>query len=143
MIAMNSYHAEFETDRIIRQIYFADFSYKGLMVEVGAATPNFLSMSKHFRDSGWRCICIEPNPIYVQMHKDYGNEVYQFACSSENADNVDFQIVHKSANYEADEITDHSYSALQVKENYLNHDHLEIDSLILINIKVNVRKLDT
>jgi FkbM family methyltransferase len=138
-----NYYAEFQTDRIIREEFFPDLSYKGLMVEVGAATPNFLSMSKHFRDSGWRCICVEPNPKYVQMHKNSGSEVYQFACSSEDADNVDFQIVHKSDNYEANEITDHSYSALKVKDSYLDHDHITIEALPLVSIRVNVRKLDT
>lgn len=140
---MSSYYGEFETDKIIREAYFPDFSYKGLMVEVGAATPDFLSMSKHFRDSGWRCICFEPNPKYVQMHRNCGNEVYCFACASEDADDVDFQIVHKSNNYEGNEITDQSYSALQVKDAYLNHDGITIDSLPLVSIKVKVRKLDT
>ncbi|MFA5316785.1 MAG: FkbM family methyltransferase [Dehalococcoidales bacterium] len=112
-------------------------------MEVGAATPDFLSMSKHFRDFGWRCVCIEPNPRYVQMHRDCGSEVYQFACASDDVDNVDFQIVHKSDRYGANEITDHSYSALQVKDAYLKHDNIQIESLSPVSIKVNVRKLDT
>jgi hypothetical protein len=106
------YYAEFKTDQIIRENYFPDFSFKGIMVEVGAATPDFISMSKHFRESGWRCICIDPNPHYVQMHLNCGNEIYKYACSFENKDNVDFQVVHFSDNYNNNIITDYSYSSL-------------------------------
>ncbi|NDC63142.1 MAG: FkbM family methyltransferase [Planctomycetia bacterium] len=35
------------------------------MVEVGGGTPEFLSMSKHFKDSGWRAIVVEPNPALL------------------------------------------------------------------------------
>ncbi|MFA5248856.1 MAG: hypothetical protein WC415_06635 [Patescibacteria group bacterium] len=40
---VNKYYAEFETDKVIRENYFSDFSFKGVMVEVGAATPDFIS----------------------------------------------------------------------------------------------------
>lgn len=138
-----NYYAELETDRIVRENYFPDFAYKGVIVEVGAATPEFLSMSKHFRETGWRCICIEPNPKYVEMHKNSQSEVYQFACSSSDKDNVDFQIAHFSNNYDSNEITDHSYSALQIKDNYLTHGNIRIESIPIITIKVNVRTLNT
>jgi len=113
------------------------------MVEVGAATPDFISMSRHFREMGWRCICIDPNPKYVEMHRQAGSEIYQYACSYEDKDNVNFQIVHKSDNYTDDVISDQSYSALKVKENYLSHDNITINDLPVVNIKVNMRKLDT
>jgi FkbM family methyltransferase len=140
---LNNYYAEFETDRIIRESYFPDFSYKGTMVEVGAATPDFISMSRHFRETGWRCICIDPNPKYVEMHRLAGSEIYPYACSDEDKDGVDFQVVHKSDDYAANVISDQSYSALKVKDNYLAHDNITIHDLPVVNIKVNVRKLDT
>jgi len=62
------YYGEFETDRYIRETFFNDIN-DGIMIEVGAGPPEFYSMSKHFRDSGWRCILIEPNPKFVNMHK--------------------------------------------------------------------------
>lgn len=139
----SQYYAEFETDRIIREKYFPDFTYRGIMVEVGAATPVFLSMSKHFKDTGWRCICIEPNPKYVEMHKKVQNEVYQFACSNTDQDNIDFQVVSFSDQYDSYQITDHSYSSLKIKEHYLVHGNKTIDQLPIKTIKVNVRKLNT
>jgi len=54
-----NFYAEFETDRIIREKYFSDYTFKGTMVEVGAGLPDFISVSKHFRDNGWRCICVD------------------------------------------------------------------------------------
>lgn len=88
------YYAEFDTDKIIREKYFPNYDYKGLIIEVGGATPEFLSMSKHFKDNGWRTIIIEPNPTFAQQHIEIGNEVYQFACSYEDKDG-EFTIVEQ------------------------------------------------
>src|SRR5258706_9774737 len=77
------YFAEFDTDRFIRERYFPDFGYLGTMIEVGGATPEFLSLSKHFNLNGWRTIVIEPNPKFVALHRDLGGEVYEYACSNE------------------------------------------------------------
>jgi len=70
----------------------------GTMVEVGSAGPEFLSQSKPFRDIGWRCICIDPNPKFVKMHRDIGNEIYEYACSYEDKDSVDFEMVTQPIN---------------------------------------------
>ena len=125
------YYAEFNTDKVIRESFFADLNYKGVMVEVGAGPTTFYSMSKHFRDSGWRCICIDPNPKFVESHKNLGNEIYQVACSNfEGTSN--FKIVSTGWEPENDGI---SYSALDIKYNMPNHPYEEIT--------VNVIKLDT
>jgi FkbM family methyltransferase len=50
-------------------------------------------MSKHFRENGWRAICFEPNPKFVEMHRNCGHEIYQVACSDEEKDDADFFIV--------------------------------------------------
>ena len=114
------FYAEFDTDKIIREKYFSNYDYKGLIVEVGGATPEFLSMSKHFKDNGWRSIIIEPNPSFVKQHKNVGNEVYEFACSYEDKDG-EFTIVHQEVNAYGGTVTDHSFSSIDVKENYIKH----------------------
>jgi FkbM family methyltransferase len=112
----------------------------GTMVEVGAAGPEFLSQSKPFRDIGWRCICIEPNPEFVIMHKDIGNEIYEYACSYEDADNVNFEIVTQPING----ITYESFSSLEVSDRLALTGYANGKKDLFINtIKVNVRKLDT
>jgi FkbM family methyltransferase len=125
------YHAEFETDKFIRETFFPNLDYKGIMIEVGAGPTTFYSMSKHFRDSGWRCICIDPNPKFVESHKKLGNEIHQVACSNFEGTN-NFKIVSTGWGSENDGI---SYSALEIKYDMPNHPYEEIT--------VNVTKLDT
>jgi FkbM family methyltransferase len=134
------YYAEYETDKYIHETYFPDFSYHGIMVEVGAGPPEVFSTSKYFRDNGWRCICIEPNPKFVKQHIDHGNEIYPFACSdTERTQN--FQIVTTGlCDFSCDGM---SYSALKIKEEYLIDYKTSRDSLNIENIQVEVKKLNT
>jgi len=112
----------------------------GVMVEVGAAGPEFLSQSKFFRDIGWRCICVEPNPIFVEMHKKVGSEIYAYACSFEDKDNVNFEMVDQPING----ITYESFSSLEVSQELaLISGYAGKNSLSIKQINVNVRKLDT
>jgi hypothetical protein len=46
------FHGEGGIDKLIRVVFFPSRAYKGIFVEVGAADPSYLSISKHFRDSG-------------------------------------------------------------------------------------------
>ena len=62
------FYGEKEVDKSIREIFFADYSYHGTFLEVGAAGPEFLSMSKHYRENGWRVIAVEPNPDFCKLH---------------------------------------------------------------------------
>jgi hypothetical protein len=80
-----SYFGEFGTDRHLRERFFPGQT-NGVMIEVGAATPEYLSLSQHFRLSGWRCIAIEPNPTFAAMHRARGHEVYQVACGEDDRD---------------------------------------------------------
>jgi len=138
-----NFYGELDTDRIIREVYFPDVEYKGTFVEVGGATPDFLSMSKHFKESGWRTIIIEPNPDFCKMHRDAGNEIYEFACSYEDKDNVDFTIVKQNVETIGGVITDHSFSSIEVKDEYLNKSGFKLNENNAQKIKVNVRKLQT
>jgi len=133
------YYAEHDLDRIIRQRYFPDFTYKGTIVEVGGATPEFISNSRHFKDNGWRTIVVEPNPTFAEMHKLAGNEIFQYACSNENLDDVDFTVV--SVNVGA--ITDHSFSSISVKPEYIAATgYNNLNHINQTKIKVSIRTLD-
>ena len=136
------YYAEFDTDKIIREKYFPNYDYKGLIIEVGGATPEFLSMSKHFKDNGWRTIIIEPNPTFAQQHIDAGNEVYQFACSYEERGG-EFTVVKQSVNTYGGVVTDHSFSSISVKESYLKHTNFNLTESNSKKINVKIKKLDT
>lgn len=142
---MNNFYGEFNIDKLIRDKYFKDFDYKGVIIEVGAATPNFISTTKHFKESGWRAINIEPNPDFVKLHKECGNEIYQFACGEFDKDDVDFTVVSVKENNSKNskDISDHAYSSFSIKQEYINIDTNFFNSLKKKTIKVNCRKLDT
>jgi FkbM family methyltransferase len=137
------YYAELETDKIIRENFFSDFNYIGTMVEVGCGPPEFLSMSKHFRDYGWRCICIDPNPKFVNQHKEKNHEIYEYAISKEEKDDI-FNIVNTSWDESVNGI---SYSSLNIK-----YDLTEAHSISQIPVKtiklntllnqIDVKKVD-
>jgi len=135
------FYAEYFTDRYIRDTFFPDFSYHGVMVEVGCATPTLLSMSQHFRQNGWRCIGIEPNPEFVQLHRAAGNEVFTYAAADYDGDDVDFLVVEASDDYSPGVLSAHSYSALGLKESFQNHLNLAKASFQQRHIKVSVRRL--
>lgn len=102
--------AEFNTDLIVKEKYFPNQT-NGIIVEVGAAGPDKLSFTKMFREEGWRCISIEPNPYFVNMHKELGNEIYQYACADYSEDEAEFHIIH-GAGYEGE-----SYSSIKPRYN--------------------------
>jgi len=138
-MAERSYYAEFLTDKVLREKYFPDFEYRGVMVEVGGGTPDFLSMSKHFKDSGWRTVVIEPNPVFAKLHRDCGNEIYQYACSFEDRSDVPFTVVSQNVEAYGGIVTDHAFSSLELKSGY--REILPPD-VVLKEIRVTVRRLD-
>jgi FkbM family methyltransferase len=122
----------------IEEIFFKDKS-TGVMVEVGAAGPIYLSQSFSFKKKGWRCICIEPNPSFVKAHLEQNNEIYQYACSDQDQNDVDFEICHMNG-----EITNESFSSLVIEESFVKTSGFESKQVLNIEkIKVNVRKLNT
>jgi FkbM family methyltransferase len=135
----DNYYAEYGTDKYIRETHFP-YLDNGIMVEVGAGPPTFYSMSKHFREDHWRCICVEPNPKFVEMHKQEENEVYQLACSFEEKKNIDFQVVY--TNMWGKDIDGVSLSSLVIKDNYLKMKEM-YPKMVIENIKVDVKRLDT
>ena len=132
-----------ENDKIIREKYYPDYDYKGVIVEVGAATPEFLSNTKHFKSNGWRAIHIEPNPEFVNQHIQSGNEIYQYACCDYDKDDVEFTIFSTNMNIDSKSVSDHSFSSLSLKNEYkeIHSDYLNSFSKKII--KVKCRKLDT
>ena len=137
------FYAEFFIDKYLRSSFFPDFSYRGCVVEVGCATPELLSMSQHFREFGWRCIGIEPNPDFIALHRARGNEVFQYAAADYEADSQDFIVAEASPNYSDSELSAHSYSSLSIKPEYAKYKDGAIKYFSQKTIKVNVRRLDS
>ena len=131
--------AEGDLDQIVRDRFFPGLA-AGVFVDVGAARPDFLSMSALYRTLGWRVIAIEPNPTFCQAHRAAGYEVLEYACSDHDEDDVDFEVVDShGAPYEGGSVSFESFSALKVKDSYRTL-RAELD---VQRIKVKMRRLDT
>ena len=55
------FRAEGDVDKLVRDTFFPGEESKGVFVDVGAARPDYLSVSASFRASGWRVIAVDPN----------------------------------------------------------------------------------
>jgi FkbM family methyltransferase len=84
------YDGDGPVGRYLRRKFFSDYSYKGVVVEVGGGPAELYSFSKHYIDNGWRGIVLEPNDRMFKEHQEAGHEVYQYAVSNEDKANVDF-----------------------------------------------------
>jgi FkbM family methyltransferase len=126
-------------DRLVYNRFFAD-APAGVFVDVGAARPDFLSMSSLYRGLGWHVIAVEPNPIFCEAHRAAGFEVLEYACADRDEDNVDFEVVDSHGTlYEGGPVSFESLSSLAIKDAYRAvHDEPDVRQ-----IKVNVRRLDT
>ena len=144
--------AESNIDTIVLAEFFRQ-KKDCVLLEIGAADPEYLSIGKTFREIGWRVISIEPNPSFAQLHREKGYEVYEYACSNIDADDVDFTIVNfDGIRYEGGDITMESFSSLGINKGYeelLNtiegniSKHMTDASVRRTSIKVKVRTART
>lgn len=136
------YYAEFETDRYIRTKFFSDFSYQGTMVEVGAGPPTFISSSKHFRNNGWRTICVDPNPKFVEQHQKEGSEIYQYACYNKNGKSK-FTVNLNNDDWYSEENDGVSFSSLGIRyEGVPKHNTQETIEVKTIKLDTLLKKID-
>lgn len=133
--------AEGDIDVAILSRFFREPSARRrIFVDVGAARPDYLSISARFREQGWRVIGIEPNPDFAQRHEELGYEIYRYACGTEDRDDASFQVVDShSTPYEGGEVSYESFSALSIKPAYAALKP-NLDSR---TIHVKLRRLDT
>jgi len=135
---MAEFAVEGNVDRIVQERFFP--SGNGVFVEVGAARPDYLSISASFRGRGWKIVAVEPNPAYQDLYRQHGIEVLPYACGERDADDVDFSVVdsHSTA-YEGGRVTYESFSSLAIKDSYAAlKPNLDVKP-----IKVKLRRLDT
>jgi FkbM family methyltransferase len=133
--------AEHDIDIVVKNAFFAE-SKPGVFVEVGAARPDYLSISESFRKQGWKIIAIEPNPEFCAAHRAQGHEVLQYACSDVDADDVPFYVVNsKEADYMGGKVSYESFSSLGIRDDFAElHKTVSTDTNM---ISVQVRRLDT
>ena len=132
---------EGDVDLVVQEAFFPDPAYRGTMIEVGAAKPDYLSVSATFRSRGWRVISIEPNPYFCEMQRRQGNDVLQYACGDTDKDDVSFFVVRTDATYQGEPVTNESFSSLGVRGQFA--EMMKSVPTSTDEIKVKVRRLDT
>lgn len=135
--------AEQDVDVVVRTEFFPD-KRTGVIIEVGAARPDYLSVSASFRASGWKVIAVEPNPEFCAAHRAIGNEVLQYAAGEKDDDDVEFFVVDShGADYMGGPVSYESFSSLGIKGKYADLRAASHVRTSVKTIKVKVRKLDT
>jgi FkbM family methyltransferase len=131
---------EGNVDLLVRERFFANAESK-VLVEVGAAHPEYLSVSASFRGLGWTVVSVEPNPDFCELHRARGHEVLQYACGDHDEDDVDFRIADShGASYKGGKVSYESFSSLEIKDAYAR---ILDPNVSFRTIKVDLRRLDT
>jgi FkbM family methyltransferase len=135
--------AEHDVDRIVRNAFFPK-TRDGTFVEVGAARPEYLSISASYRALCWKVIAIEPNPEFCAAHRALGHDVLEYAASDSETDDANFYVVDSNGvNYMGGNVSFESFSSLGIKGPFADlHETVKNDTNIK-TIPVKVRKLDT
>jgi FkbM family methyltransferase len=129
---------EGDVDKVVHSHFFA--GGKGVFVDVGAARPDFLSISALYRDLGWRVIAVEPNPDFCELQRKTNAEVLQYACGDHDEDDVDFTVVNvHDESYMGGAVSYESFSSLGIKKEF-SALKSGLDEKI---IKVKLRRLDS
>lgn len=132
--------AEGNVDEAVRRRFFPE-QRSGVLVEVGAADPAYLSLSALYRRLGWRVVAIEPNPAFCALHRAQGHEILQYACGDRDEDDVDFSVVDShGAEYGGGRVSYESFSSLGIKGPFAG---LIGPDPSISTIKVNLRRVDT
>lgn len=136
--------AEMDVDREVRETFFKDKKEPGVFVEIGAARPDYLSVSASFRKLGWKVISVEPNPEFCKLHRDLGYEVHEYACSDADLDDVEFFVVDsKGAEYQGGNVSFESFSSLGIQNEFSELYDTVKNNTQVRKIPVKVRRLDT
>ena len=135
--------AEQDVDSIVREEFFAH-ERAGVLLEIGAARPDYLSIGASFRSKGWRVISIEPNPTFASQHRELGHEIHEYACADSDEEDVDFLIAEgDGVQYLGEVVTAESFSSLGIRGNYKDLLSQLQEHFTLRTIKVKTRRLDT
>jgi FkbM family methyltransferase len=135
--------AEDNVDELVFDTFFKGRS-DGIFVEIGAARPDYLSVSALFRAKGWRVLAVEPNPEFCAQHTARGYSVLEYACGEEDRDNVDFYVVDSNGvDYLGGKVTAESLSSLGIKDEFVELYERSKHRISMKKILVKLRRLDT
>jgi len=133
-----TYYGQFQTDKHIEKYFASHLSpsnkNQGQCIEIDAVDGIDGSNTYLFEKKGWKCLCIEPNPIYFEKLKTNRQYVMQAACGAEDKDDVKFEIFHLNDNNMS------AISSLKADDRLISsHSHLIKSKSV---IRVNLRTLN-
>jgi FkbM family methyltransferase len=128
-------------DLVVREAFFDVPDYRGIIIEVGAAKPDYLSISASFRKLGWRAIAVEPNPVFAQLHRALGHEIIECACGESDQESVPFFVVENRGEYLGGTVSNESFSSLGIRGRFA--DLMGTVDTSTKEIRVQLRRLDT
>jgi FkbM family methyltransferase len=134
--------AEKDVDILVQQTFFSQ-KVPGVIIDVGAARPDYLSISESFRRLGWKVVAIEPNPEFCSAYRASGYEVLQYAASDSDADDAEFFVVDShGTSYLDGEVSYESFSSLGIGGKYAALREEHAPGVSVKTIRVVVRRLD-
>jgi FkbM family methyltransferase len=110
-------------------------SYAGIMVEVGAAFPEAISISYPLRSMGWTIISVEPNPEFCLEFRNRGLPVLEYAATSTDEGRRSFLVSPGAPSASSLELKDHFYNDHNKMFGWVQSDYR--------TISVEALKLDT
>lgn len=90
------YHGEVQNGKHVDEVlrsYFPDYNYNGIFLDIGAYEPINISNSYHFEKNGWEVYCFEANTLLIDTLKSQRKNVYNYAISYEDKENITFNVV--------------------------------------------------
>jgi FkbM family methyltransferase len=135
----NLFHGEIYNNEAVYSVlrnYFPDYNYKGVFFDIGAFEPIRISNSYHFERNGWECYCFEANTQGIPLLKEHRKNVFNYAISNEDKNEVTFNIVLTSG-WTA------GFSALIINEEYKKIFNFNKANPKITEIKVPQKTLNT
>ena len=134
-----SFFSQFGEDRILSQRFPED--YKGVCVEVGAYDGHSGSNTLHFKQLGWECICIEPNPTAYEACRSIRKRVVNCCVGATNSDQIPFTIFKIGS---SDDSNESAISSLEPDARLIeSHIHLiKATTTILVQVRTLTSILD-
>ena len=135
----NLFHGEIYHNKAVDSVlrdYFPDYNYKGVFFDIGAFEPIRISNSYHFERNGWECYCFEANTQGIPLLKEHRKNVFNYAISNEDKNEVTFNIVLTNG-WTA------GFSAIHINEEYKQIFNFNGANPKITEIKVPQKTLNT
>ena len=123
-------------DSILASAFPSD--YKGVCIDIGAGDGKLGSNTMYFERRGWKCLCVEPNPIYLDYLNACRDNVVVAAITNDTTiDTLPLKVVKVITTEVHDGDPPHQYGALtSLRTDEKLYDHFKRNGHILEEYEV-------